>query len=80
MTAKTQIKHTDVFGQELLIDDCVVFPSHNSLIVGKVIKLNPKMVKVMRVGGKYASEWNKYPVDLVKVHGAEVTMYLLKQQ
>ena len=73
-------KHTDVFGQELLVDDCVVFPAHNSMIVGKVIKLTPKMVRVQKVGGKWSSEWNKYPLDLVKVHGPEVTMYLLKKQ
>lgn len=77
---KEEIKHTDIFGQELLVDDCVVFPSSNSMVVGKVVKLNPKMVKVQKVGGKYASQWNKYPLDLVKVHGPEVTMYLLKKQ
>jgi len=78
--AKDIPEHKDLFGQTLEIDDCVVFPSSNSMYVGKVIKLNPKMVKVAQVGSKgYRSEQNKYPYELVKVQGSEVTMYLLKQ-
>jgi hypothetical protein len=70
--------HCDLFGQPLAIGDCVVFPHTNSMLVGVVCKLNPKMVKVKRVHTKYPWESNKYPDALVKVHGAEVTMYLLK--
>lgn len=69
--------HRDLLGQPLTIGDCVVFPSSNSMYVGTVIKLNPKMVKVKRVGQKYSWEQNKYPQDLVRVSGPEVTMYLL---
>jgi hypothetical protein len=39
------------------------------------------MVKVVKVGAKswYASNGtNKYPEDLVKLDGVDVTMYLLK--
>lgn len=77
--AKEIIQHRDLFGQELAIDDCVVYPISNIMHVGKVIKINPKMVKVQRVGNKgWRSEVNKYPSELVKVQGAEVTMYLLR--
>ena len=69
--------HRDLLGQPLTIGDCVVFPSSNTMYVGTVIKLNPKMVKVKRVGQKYSWEQNKYPQDLVRVSGPEVTMYLL---
>jgi hypothetical protein len=48
------------------------------MYVGTVIKLNPKMVKVKRVGKSRGWEQNIYPTDLAKVSGAEVTMYLLK--
>ena len=72
--------HNDILGQPITIGDCVVFPSSNSMFVGLVTKLNPKMVKVKRVGTKYSWEQNKYPNDLAKVSGAEVTMYLLKNQ
>jgi hypothetical protein len=48
------------------------------MYVGTITKLNPKMVKIKRVGTKYSREQNKYPADLAKVSGSEVTMYLLK--
>jgi hypothetical protein len=73
-------EHRDVLGQPLAAGDVVVFPSSNSMYVGTVIKLNPKMVKVKRVGTNYQWEQNKYPSDLAKVSGPEVTMYLLAKQ
>jgi len=80
MTEKGQPEHKDRLGRLLKIGDCVVYPSHNSLSVGTVKKLNPKMVKVVPVGTKYRSDGsNKYPQDVVIVEGPEVTMYLLKK-
>lgn len=74
-------EHHDILGQPLEVGDCVVFPSSNTMYVGKIVKINPKMVKVAKVpNGRYNSQWNKYPSDLAKVSGAEVTMYLLKHQ
>lgn len=70
-------EHRDLLGQPLAIGDCVVFPSSNAMYVGTVIKLNPKMIKVRRVGSRSKWEQNKYPQDLVRVSGPEVTMYLL---
>jgi hypothetical protein len=77
--AKELPQHQDRLGQDLNLDDCVAFPVSNSLYIGKVTKLNNKMVKVCKVpSGKYASEWNKYPADLVKLDSSTVTLYLLK--
>jgi hypothetical protein len=80
-TPKAPLEHKDKLGRVLSVGDAVCYPSHNSLELGTVKKLNPKMVKVMEAG-RSASRWytgsNKYPGDLVKVDGAEVTMYLLK--
>jgi hypothetical protein len=74
-------EHKDILGQPLALGDCVVFPSSNSMYIGTVIKLNNKMVKVKRIGAKTRyGEINKYPADLARVSGAEVTMYLLKHQ
>jgi hypothetical protein len=70
--------HKDILGQPIAVGDAVVYPSSNSMCVGVVVKLNPKMVKVKRVGTKYSWEQNKYPSDLARVSGAEVTMYMLK--
>jgi hypothetical protein len=79
MAEKEQPGHKDRLGRLLKIGDCVVYPSHNSLSVGTVKKLNPKMIKVVPVGTKHRSSGsNKYPQDIVVVDGPEVTMYLLK--
>jgi hypothetical protein len=79
--AKAQPEHRDKLGRMLAVGDAVCYPSHNSLGLGTVKKLNPKMIKVMEAGRR-ASNWytgsNKYPGDLVKVDGPEVTMYLLR--
>jgi hypothetical protein len=79
--AKAQPEHRDKLGRMLAVGDAVCYPSHNSLGLGTVKKLNPKMIKVMEAG-RSASRWytgsNKYPGDLVKVDGPEVTMYLLR--
>lgn len=77
MVVKVIPEHKDILGQPLAVGDCVVFPSSNTMYVGTIIKLNPKMIKVKRVGKRSSWEQNKYPQDLAKVSGAEVTMYLL---
>ena len=82
MTTKLAVEHKDKLGRVLAVGDAVCYPSHNSLELGTVKKLNPKMIKVIEAG-RGASKWytgsNKYPQDLVKVDGPEVTLYLLKQ-
>lgn len=71
-------QHQDLFGTPLEVGDCVVFPDSNIMQVGTVIKLNPKMIGVRSLG-RNRGHSNKYPKDLVRVEGAEVTMYLLKK-
>ena len=76
------LEHRDKLGKLLAIGDAVCYPCQNSLELGTVKKLNPKMVKVFEAG-RTNSKWytgsNKYPQDLVKIEGPEVTMYLLKK-
>jgi hypothetical protein len=76
--SKTPVQHSDLFGQPLEIGDCVVYPRSNSMMVGTVVRHMPKMVGVKGVGSRWA-DCNKYPQELVKVSGSEVTMYLLKK-
>lgn len=79
--AKAIIEHTDKLGRILAVGDCVVYPSSNSLNVGTIKKFNPKMITVLEVPtGKWrGTESNKYPHDIVKVDGPEVTMFLIKK-
>lgn len=83
MVVKTPppVEHQDLFGQPLELGDCVVYPRSNSMTVGTVAKLSTKMVGVREVGTSLwgNSNSNKYPAQVVKVTGAEVTMYLLKK-
>ena len=78
--AKEEIVHKDRLGRELKVGDCVAYPSGNSLIIGVIKKINPKMVGVSALGKKnsWGSAKNKYPMDCVRLDGPEVTMYLLR--
>jgi hypothetical protein len=72
-------EHRDALGRALKMGDCVAYPQSNSLVIGVIRKINPKMIGVTRVGKKgWGSEKNKYPVDCVLLDGPEVTMYLIK--
>jgi hypothetical protein len=76
------IKHLDRLGREVKLDDCVVAPYNNSLMIAKVVKLNPKMVKIKKFSTitrpRSTGEYSKYSNDLVILNGPEVTAYLLK--
>lgn len=74
-------EHTDKLGSPINLNDCVAYPDGNSLNIGRVIKLNPKMIGLEEVGNKrWPHKGNKYPADVVVLDDAAVTMYLLKQQ
>ena len=76
--AKEVPEHRDKLGRLLKIGDCVAYPGHNTLMIGIVKKLNPKMVGVSRLGKNNWGPSNKYPSDIVLLDGPEVTMYLIK--
>ena len=69
-------EHTDKLGRPIKVGDFVAFPDRNSLEVGVVKKLNPKMIGVGRIKSKWSQ--NKYPQDIVRLEGPEVSMYLLR--
>lgn len=72
--------HRDFFDRTLAVNDYVVYPSHNIMMVGTVTRLTPKMVLVKALGsGPWRKESRKYPQELVQVSGPEVTMYVLKK-
>lgn len=77
--AKEVPQHRDKLGRLLKVGDCVAYPGSNTLIIGTIKKLNPKMVGVARAGQKGWGPSNKYPSDLVLLDGPEVTMYLLRE-
>jgi hypothetical protein len=76
------IEHKDKLGRLLKIGDCVVYSNSNSLAIGTIKKLYPKMIKVWSIGAKPNFGWyrgqNKYPSDTILLDSPEITIYLLK--
>lgn len=72
-------QHLDLLGKPIEVGACVAFPYHNSLRVGIVLKLTPKMVQLKRAGTKRELTYSKYPKDLAVLNSKDVTIYLLKQ-
>tara|TARA_B110000503_G_scaffold129918_1_gene202700 strand:- start:2162 stop:2380 length:219 start_codon:yes stop_codon:yes gene_type:complete len=68
--------HKDILGNEIKEGDSVVYPHHNSMKVGLVAKLNPKMVNIIAIGRSYADR--KYPNEVLVVDDPKITMYILK--
>ena len=73
-------EHLDLLGREVKIDDHVAFSHHNSLYVGKIVKVTPKQVRVVPVGkGRYREEGMlKYTNQCCLVGGPELTFHILK--
>lgn len=67
--------HKDILGNTIKVDDTVVYPSHNSLKIATVKKINPKMINVVAVGRRNPDR--KYPSDLLVVDDPKITMYML---
>lgn len=77
MATKEIPTHKDKLGRVINIGDFVAFPQSNMLYVGKITKLNPKMVKVLSLP-KSQSEYNKYPTDVVRLEASDMTWFMLK--
>lgn len=71
-------EHKDILGRVLAVGDHVAYPDSNGLRLGKLDKLNQKMVRVT-TGKEWRSTVNKYPIDTVKLDGPDLVMYLLKK-
>lgn len=76
-------EHKDKLERILKVGDCVATASSNSLMIARITKIMPKMVKVVQIGKKTrwaAYETNKYPFDVIKLDSPDVTIYLLKNE
>lgn len=73
-------EHRDKLGRVINIGDFVAYPSHNSLGLGKVVKINSKMIGLIPAVSKRPvnSNTNKYPADLVRLEATDMTWYILK--
>jgi hypothetical protein len=73
-------EHKDLLGREVKVDDYVGFCHHNSLYVGKIIKITPKQVRVVPLTTNYRQDdgFLKYTNQCVLVGGPELTYMILK--
>lgn len=80
MTTILHEEHRDLLGREVNEGDAVAYTHHNSLYVGKVIKVTPKQVRVVPLLSKYRSEtgYLKYTNQCVLIGGPDLTAHLLK--
>lgn len=72
--------HRDLLGREVKEGDAVAYTHHNSLYVGKVIKITPKQVRVVDMLSKYRNDtgYLKYTNQCVLIGGQDLTLHLLK--
>lgn len=68
----------DILGRDIKVGDFVAFPHSNSLYLGQISKINPKMLRVHPVKGRSKDGYLKYPHETVLVDASYVTMYILK--
>lgn len=74
--AKEIPNHVDKLNVEIKVDQVVVTGySTNSLIIARVMKLNPKMLTLKAIGSK--STFNRYPADVVILDSGPALMYVL---
>jgi hypothetical protein len=82
MATKEIPVHKDKLGRDITLGDCVAVAHHNGMEIAKVVKINPKMVKVEILNVEkrtwYSGEHNKYGMQMVVIDSQDVTMYLLK--
>jgi hypothetical protein len=73
-------EHKDKLGRKLAMDAMVAYAHGNALHIGKVVKLNPKMIGIQEIAtDRWArSHVNIYPSDMVLLEGSDVTFYILK--
>lgn len=72
----------DFLKRKLEIGDSVVFipPYSKTMTLGRIVSFSPKMVRVVYQDWyKQEQESSRYPGELVKVDGPDLTMYLLKK-
>lgn len=74
--AKEPPVHKDVLGRDIEVGTYVAYPDSNMMKIGKVDKLNAKMIRI-QTGREWRWTVNKYAKDTVKLEGPDLTLYLL---
>lgn len=66
----------DKLGNPLELNMYVAFAANNSLHLGQVSKITPKMIRVSSI--KNSNSWLRYANDVVIIENARMTYYILQ--
>jgi hypothetical protein len=69
----------DILGNKLNKDDIVAYPLGNSLYLGIIKKINPKMLSITRVGLNSHIIDRKYPLDVILIKDKKSLLYILNK-
>lgn len=77
--AKEEIVHVDILSQPLLVGNYVAVARHNSMFIGIITKLTPKMMRARRLKSRFDDPGDLiYSSNTVKLSGEEAMIYILK--
>ena len=73
-------EHVDILGQPLNEGCHVAMAHHNRMMIGKIIKLNPKMIRVIPLKGTYRADggYLVYSSQTVRLDGPDALAYILR--
>lgn len=78
MIKKVTPEHFDILGRPIHIGTKVAVAVHNELLVCSVIKVTPKMIRVMPIRWHGGDGHLSYGSQCVVVEGEDVLAYILK--
>ena len=79
--AKPAPEHVDILGQPVTEGCHVAMAHHNSMKIGRVIKLNPKMLRIVPLGtGHWRADdgYLVYSNQTVRLDGPDALAYILR--
>ena len=75
----SDIRRLDIIGNELNVGDLVVSPYANMLSIGRILRFTKKMIQIKGINHSYIKRLVK-DIDVLKIEGEAVTMYILKKE
>jgi hypothetical protein len=77
MAAKS-IVHTDLLDNAISVGNHVAFCRNNNLVLGAVIKVTPKLIRVISISSYGKKSYLIYPKQAILLQESDMIVYLLK--
>jgi hypothetical protein len=72
-----EYSHTDKLGQQIKVDDVVVYIFSNKLVIGVVQRINRLQITVIGVNSVRSKSY-RYPQDIIVITSPVSSIYILK--